>query len=124
MAELALRERLQPALLDRLTDDAPENKQPEPREARTINRNRLRQAVLRALVWLLNATRLGSTEDLGGLTYVEGSVVNFGLPALSGTTASSIDAQHLEDSVRQAIRLFEPRILPTTLQVRALVSEN
>ena len=45
MAELASRERLQPALLDRLTDDDTDNRQPEPREARLINKNRLRQAV-------------------------------------------------------------------------------
>ena len=124
MAELASRERLQPALLDRLTDDDPANRQPEPRESRVINKNRFRQAVLRDLAWLLNATRMASAEELAGLDHVEGSVVNFGLPALSGETASSVDVLALEDSIRQAVQFYEPRILASTLEVRALFSET
>lgn len=124
MAELASRERLQPALLDRLTDDEPENRQPEPREARLIGKHRLRQAVLRDLAWLLNATRLGSLEDLEGLRHVDASVVNYGLPPLSGVTVSTVDAFQLEDSIRQAIRFYEPRVLASTLEVRALFSEK
>ena len=124
MAELASRERLQPALLDRLTDDAPDNRQPEPREARVINKNRFREAVLRDMAWLLNATRMANADELDGLDHVEGSVVNFGLPALSGETASTVDVLDLEDRIRQAILFFEPRILPHTLEVRAIFSEN
>jgi type VI secretion system protein ImpF len=124
MAELTSRERLQPALLDRLTDDDSENRQPEPREARVINKNRLRQAVLRDLAWLLNATRLAGADELVGLGYVESSVVNFGLPALSGETASTVDVLHLEDSIRQAIQFYEPRILESTLEVHAIFSES
>src|SRR4051812_16975603 len=70
-------ERLQPALLDRLTDDEP-GKKVEPREARVFSKRRLRQAVLRDLAWLFNATRLESTEDLSRTPLVRGSVVNFG----------------------------------------------
>ena len=124
MAELASRERLQPALLDRLTDDEPDNRQPEPREARVINKNRFRQAVLRDMAWLLNATRMATREELGGFEHVEGSVLNYGLPALSGETASTVDVIDLETRVRNAVQLYEPRILPKTLQVRALFSEN
>jgi type VI secretion system protein ImpF len=124
MAELASRERLQPALLDRLTDDNPDNRQPEPRESRVINKNRFRNGVLRDLAWLLNATRLASAEELAGLPYVEGSVLNFGLPALSGETASTVDVLELEERIRQAIQFYEPRILASSLDVRALFSEN
>jgi type VI secretion system protein ImpF len=124
MAELAYRERLQPALLDRLTDDHPENKQPEPRESRVINRSRLREAVLRDLAWLMNATRLSSREVLSGLPYVESSVLNFGLPPLSGQLASKIDALALEQSIKQALQCYEPRILASTLSVQAIVSDN
>jgi type VI secretion system protein ImpF len=124
MAELAYRERLQPALLDRLTDDHPENKKPEPRESRVINRTRLREAVLRDLRWLFNATRLAEREPLSGLTHVECSVVNFGLPALSGELASKLDVLAVEDSIKHALQSYEPRILPSTLVVRAIVSDN
>jgi type VI secretion system protein ImpF len=122
MAELTSRERLQPALLDRLTDDDPENRQPEPREKRLITKSRFRNAVLRDLAWLFNATRLSDSEDWRGVPLVERSVLNYGLPPLSGTSASSLDVVELEESVKQAICQFEPRILPSSLEVRALVS--
>jgi predicted component of type VI protein secretion system len=57
MPELTPQERLQPALLDRLTDDEP-GETLEPRERRVMSKTRLRQAVLRDLAWLFNATRL------------------------------------------------------------------
>ena len=43
-------------------------------------------------------------------------MINFGLPALSGQTASSLEIADLERDVRQAILDFEPRILPETLE--------
>ena len=124
MAELASAERLQPALLDRLTDDNPENKQPEPRETRVINRSRFREAVLRDLGWLLNATRLSDRGELAGLSYVETSVLNFGLPALSGETASQLDMLALEMRIKQALECYEPRILAPTLEVKAMMRED
>ena len=124
MAEqLTPQERLQPALLDRLTDDEPD-KNVEAVERRVLSKNRLRQAVLRDLAWLFNAIRLESSVDLTGLPYVRRSVVNFGLPALSGLTASTLEVPDLERAIRQAIVDFEPRILPGTLQVRAVVEPS
>lgn len=116
-------ERLQPALLDRLLDDAPGGSI-EPREERFITRSRLRQAVLRDLAWLFNATRLDVVVDMAAAPYVRRSVVNFGLPAFSGSWASSLDIADLERAMRQAILDFEPRILPATLRVRALLQAN
>jgi type VI secretion system protein ImpF len=120
MPELTPQERLQPALLDRLTDDEPDKRQ-EPRERRVMSKPRLRQAVLRDLAWLFNSTRLESTLDLEGLEEVRRSVINFGLPALAGKSASQTDIAALERAIRQAILDYEPRILPGTLQVRALL---
>jgi type VI secretion system protein ImpF len=120
MPELTPQERLQPALLDRLTDDEPEQKQ-EPRERRVMTKTRLRQAVLRDLAWLFNSTRLESTLTLDGLEEVRRSVINFGLPALSGKSASTTDVTALERSIRKAILDYEPRILAETLQVTALL---
>lgn len=123
MPELTPQERLQPALLDRLTDDDPANRQPEPRERRIINANRLRQAVLRDLSWLFNSTKLESKEGLAPFPYVANSVINYGLPALAGQTASQLDVVSLEASMRQAILDFEPRIMPSTLRVQAILSD-
>ena len=121
MAEqLTPQERLQPALLDRLTDDEPDKKL-EPRENRVMSKARLRQAVLRDLAWLFNATRLESGTSMAKAPYARRSVINFGLPSLSGETASTLEIPDLERAIRQAILDFEPRILANTLQVKALV---
>lgn len=110
-------DRLQPALLDRLTDDEPEKKH-EPREARVISKSRLRQSVLRDLAWLFNATKLETGRNLSNFPYARRSVLNFGLPSLSGNTASSMDITDLARSIREAILTYEPRILPATLEIR------
>ncbi len=112
-------ERLQPALLDRLTDDEP-GKKVEAREQRVMSKSQMRQAVLRDLAWLFNATRLDRGLDPEKTPHAQRSVINFGLPALSGTTASSLEVPDLERSIRQAIVDFEPRILPATLRVKAI----
>jgi type VI secretion system protein ImpF len=116
-------EQLQPVLLDRLTDEEPD-KTLEPRGQRVISKRRMREAVLRDLAWLFNTTRLDAGMDPVTLPYARCSVINFGLPALSGHTASSIEVTDLERAIRQAILDFEPRILPATLHVRALESDR
>jgi type VI secretion system protein ImpF len=115
-------ERLQPALLDRLADNEPEKKL-EPREARIMTKVQLREAVLRDLAWLFNTTKLDSHKDFTGYDYADRSVVNFGLPALSGETASTLDVIELERSIKQAILDFEPRITASSLQVEALITD-
>jgi len=117
---LAPQDRLQPALLDRLTDDEPEKKV-EPREARVLSKRRLRESVLRDLAWLLNATQLEAVQGLTNVPFARKSVVNFGLPPLSGKTASSLDVTDLTRAIREAILTFEPRILPPTLEIRTLL---
>jgi type VI secretion system protein ImpF len=122
MANLRAHERLQPALLDRLTDDDPGSRA-EAVEARVINRSRLRECVLRDLAWLFNATGSSHDERWDSAPLAARSVVNFGLPPLSGQTLSAIDLGTLQDRVRSAILDFEPRILPETLSVVALHDE-
>ena len=116
-------EQLQPALLDRLTDEEPDQKL-EPRQMRVMSKKRMREAVLRDLAWLFNTTRLDPDMDPGKFPYARKSVINFGLPALAGQTSSSLEVTDLERAVRQAILDFEPRILPATLRVRALEVGN
>ncbi|WP_295435186.1 type VI secretion system baseplate subunit TssE [uncultured Thiodictyon sp.] len=123
MAELIHRERLQPSLLDRLTDHEPGNPR-ESREQRDFSLSRLRETVLRDLAWLLNTTNLAAAQDLGAYPEVLGSVLNFGIPDLSGTTLSGTDPAALERTLRQAITDFEPRIIRHTLNVRLEVNEG
>ena len=123
MAELTPTERLQPSLLDRLTDDEPSEAQ-ESRNRRVLSLQKLRESVLRDVGWLLNTTNLAD-EGLGErYPYVAQSVVNYGLPDLAGLTASTVDLAELESLVRQAILDFEPRILRNTLTVRAHGAEE
>lgn len=123
MSKIVAQDRLQPALLDRLTDDDPTNPS-ETMEMRVISRTRMREAVLRDLSWLFNTTFLSADGSLDPYPEVRRSVINYGLPALSGQTASSVDARSLEAKVRAAIIDHEPRILADTLKVEALVSEK
>jgi len=118
MATGEVRDRLQPALLDRLTDEAP-GQRDEPTERRVMSKVQMRQAVLRDLGWLFNATQpMGPGADVPPA--VAESVLNYGLPALSGQLVSRVDISQLERTIRQAILRFEPRLLPASLKVVAL----
>ncbi len=118
MTELSLRERLQPSLLDRLTDHEPQ-KSVESRDRRVMSLDKLHECVLRDLGWLMNTGNMAQLEDLGAYPDVEHSVLNYGTPDLSGRVIISADIPQLEQSMRQAIWDFEPRILRHTVKVRA-----
>ena len=123
MAELSLQERLQPSLLDRLTDSEPDS-QVESRAQRVLSINRLRRSVLRDLEWLLNSGCLAVTEDLSDYPEVTNSVINYGVPGLAGVSAKSTDIARIEREVRQAILDFEPRILSKSLSVKVVVDDD
>lgn len=124
-------ERLQPALLDRLKDDDPAVSS-EPRERRVMNKKEFRAAVLRDLTALFNATQMEFSDasrprariDLSNTPRVRRSVVNFGLPPMSGRPASAVEAAALERAIHQAIVDFEPRILPQSLRVTVIMHED
>jgi type VI secretion system protein ImpF len=122
MAELLTRDRLQPSLLDRLADDETEV-QSEAREKRVLSMPGLRRAVLRDLGWLLNSTGLGVLQELSAFPLAAQSVLNYGMPDLSGMTASGLDIADIERRLRQAIWDFEPRIRRASVEVRALAAE-
>jgi len=118
MTPADVRNRLQPSLLDRLTDDARGDRK-ELDEQRVMSKAQLRQAVLRDLSALFNAVQPLGLEAADYPMLTE-SVLNYGLPPLSGQLASKLDVSALERVIREAIVRYEPRILPDTLQVRAL----
>jgi len=117
-----VRDRLQPALLDRLTDESPLSRN-EADDRRVMSKTQLRQAIQRDLGWLFNAVQpLGKMAEL--YPVLADCVLNFGLPPLSGQLASKIDISILERSIRNAILRFEPRILPESLVVRGLEASS
>ncbi len=118
MAAGDIRDRLQPALLDRLTDEAPGQSQ-EADDRRVMSKTQLRQAVLRDLSWLFNASQpRGDWAETH--PRLAGTVLNYGLPPLSGQRVSKLDITQLERAIRRAILDFEPRLLADTLSVKAL----
>ncbi len=123
MAELTQKERLQPSLLDRLTDDEPHQQQ-ESREKRVLSMNRLRQSVVRDISWLLNARSLDTVVNLSDYPEVANSVVNFGIKDLSGTSVSGSDTTTIERDLKQAIKNFEPRILSQSLNIQVVADDD
>ena len=117
MSELSSRERLQPSLLDRLTDNAVEHTR-ETLDQQTLGLQQLRQAVLRDLAWLLNTTNLAVSEDLGATPLAAKSTLNFGIPGFTGQIGTTQKMGGLEVAIAEAIRAFEPRIRPESLKVR------
>lgn len=117
--QATMRDRLQPALLDRLVDDAP-TQRTESSEAAMISRHQLRAAVLRDLRWLLNTVNLESTHTIDRLAHVRSSALNFGVRAMAGQRMSEIDWSDVEDAIREAIIHFEPRILPASVEVACI----
>lgn len=126
MAGLTAQERLQPSLLDRLTDSEPSSGR-ESLDARVLNKQQLRSAVLRDLSWLLNAVceepdmlhpDKARVQLWKSLPDAARSVINFGVPPLSGRSLSRLEFPAIEHAVRQSIMRFEPRIDPKTLEVK------
>ena len=117
MSELLSRERLQPSLLDRLTDQAPDARR-ENLDQQTLSLQQLRQAVLRDLAWLLNTTNLAALEDLSRFPRAARSTVNFGIPGFAGMAGTRDRLAGLEGGIADAIRTYEPRIRPESLKVR------
>lgn len=117
MADLFQSERLQPCLLDRLTDDDPDV-QVESRERRVMSVAQLRRAVLRDLEWLFNAANKDNTGEFTDYPNARSSVVNFGMPDLCGVSVASLPEEDIERMVRDAIERFEPRLIPGSTRVR------
>lgn len=109
------------SLLDRLS-----NRSPNQIAEATVSRGDLqatnaRESILRNLQWLLNTTHLASSVDLSRWSQVQRSVINFGIPELSGRYLSSVNVHQLERLLADAIIRFEPRLAKHTVEVQAVV---
>lgn len=116
MAELTSQERLQPSLLDRLTDANPESGV-ESRDQRVMSWQRLRDVVRRDLGWLLNCVHLEASEDLSSWPLIAHSTLNYGMPDIAGVPLANINVEALQRRVRQAVLDFEPRLVRSKLSV-------
>lgn len=116
MADKTIMERLQPSLLDRLTDHEP-GERSESRAARVIDVRRLREIIRRDLSWLLNTSDMGSMLDTGAYPHTARSVLNYGLPEVAGGYSTADGIKRIQKTIRTTIERFEPRINPGTLEV-------
>jgi type VI secretion system protein ImpF len=119
MSEPSARDRLQPSLLDRLTDFEPHARH-ESRERRVISARALRESVQRDIGWLLNASGLGNGTDAANLPHVATSVLNYGLPDLAGRDVAALASGALERLIRDALWAFEPRLARESVRVTAI----
>ncbi len=112
-------DQLLPSLLDRLTDNE-RALDDESRDSRSGSWVDLRAAVLRDLESLLNTVNLAST--IAGIDQqdIRQSVLNYGVPSMSGWTVSSVDSSVIERRIKEAIEAFEPRILKGSTTVRLI----
>ncbi len=123
MAEMSPKERLQPSLIDRLRDEE-RDKNKESRDKRVLSVNQLKDCIIRDLSWLLNTGQLEMIRDLDDLPYVKKSVLNYGVPNLTGFNVNDVDFALLERELKTAIIEFEPRILRKSLKVSIVVDDE
>ena len=116
MSDKTISERLQPSLLDRLTDDAPTDTT-EARDARVIDLRRLREIIQRDLASLLNTNNAEGLIDPKLYPNAANSVLNYGVRDVAGDFSSVNKAEDIRAAIAAAIRKFEPRILPGSVDV-------
>jgi type VI secretion system protein ImpF len=119
MAEPTARDRLQPSLIDRLTDHEPDARH-ETRERRVLSPRALRESVQRDIGWLLNASGIDGVFDLSAYPHVASSVLNYGLPDLAGRNVAALTPAMIEQLIRDALWSFEPRLVRDTVRVTVL----
>lgn len=123
MADNMLTERLQPSLLDRLTDDAPTERQ-ETRAHRAIDISRLREIIKRDLAWLLNTNNIENMIDTKAYPNVTCSVLNYGVGEVAGEYSTSQRAELIRKSIHRAISIHEPRIITGSSAVELREEDN
>ncbi len=85
-----------------------------------FNEAALRVTVRRELSWILNTTNLNAVVDLDPYPHVKTSVLNYGVPDFAGKPLTRRVIQGRAKEIRDAIRIFEPRLDPNHIEVEAL----
>jgi type VI secretion system protein ImpF len=86
-----------------------------------ITEQALREEVSRDLSALVNTISLESAIDMGEFAAVRRSILNFGIRDLSARFADQANNGQLVKDVEEAILLFEPRLLASSIQVSQIV---
>lgn len=97
----------QPTIIDRLTA--------APASSRDVAS--VAEAVSRDLLLLLNSWEVLPTSDTPYSEAMQSSVLNYGVPNMSGRSAGPVNLQEYEKLVRDAVLRFEPRLKSEGLEV-------
>jgi type VI secretion system protein ImpF len=121
MASARSREILRPSVLDRLLEGYGTR---SPSDGDGIGLRELKRAVARDLEWLLN-TRCWLPSMPEELPEARESLLTYGIPDLSPYSwISTTDAEQVCRLMEQAIRAFEPRLLPRSVKVLFVPSDS
>ncbi|MDY0969899.1 type VI secretion system baseplate subunit TssE [Siccibacter turicensis] len=112
-----------PTLLDRLLDDEPKSRREAPDKFHFDSRT-MRAIVLRDVLAILNNTNIDDRLDEHRHKAVAGSVLNYGVSAVTGGWSNAHSWARIEAAVRNALTRFEPRIVPESLVVRPLLDKS
>jgi type VI secretion system protein ImpF len=123
MSDLTIAERLQPSLLDRLTDEDPLSAK-ESRDKRVIDLRQLRDIIQRDLSWLLNTPNSARGIDPDVYPNVAESVLAYGIREVSGEFSTAERAELIRKSIQSSIRIFEPRIHPGSIDIELRVGSE
>ncbi|MCS7009320.1 MAG: type VI secretion system baseplate subunit TssE [Chthoniobacterales bacterium] len=106
-------------MLDRLCDENPD-KLSSSDNIEAFTQARYKQSVLRDLDFLLNSTSHISPLEVTEFSEVANSVLCYGPPDLTGRNIGSLIKSELEIALRETILKFEPRVIPTSLEVKLI----
>jgi len=112
-----------PSLIDRLMDLNPQSKT-ESDAAGSISPRDMRNIMRRDLIALLTTIRLEEVVELDGWKRTSRSVLNYGVRDLSGVPEQNIDGLDVQNTLRQAIWDFEPRLERTSVAVELIPFED
>lgn len=82
----------------------------------------VRGQIKRDLLALLGTRRLPADVQITRWPVAESSVVNYGIPDVTGMTSSSINPRELERVIKKVVRTFEPRLHPESVNVTCRVN--
>ena len=123
MSDQMMAERLQPSLLDRLTDEDPYSTK-ESRDARVIDVRQLRDIIERDLAWLLNTPNSASDIDAQKYPNVAKSVLSFGIRQVAGEFSTAERAELIRKSIAASIQAFEPRLHAGSMDIELRVGSE
>jgi len=130
---MAIPERLNPSLFDKLSADLDMPGLREDSVMAELSRDSmkhysvprlerftetaLKETIKRDLYWLLNTVSLSSGFDLSPYPQIKTSVLNYGVTDLAGKSYTQRAVAQRARDIQAAVKAFEPRINPDSLHV-------